>query len=188
MEDNKVTSQNAEVKPNEGVAEKSLVDLLKENPRLQSEFDKLNAKSNETAISNAKSKWEEELATAKSEAEKLAKMDADEKNKYELEKERKAKEEAISKLNAYELKETALKIAKEKELDVSLLDVIDFSKETAETIKTKIETIDSVYKKAVEVGIKNGFKEETPKTVVKSGNSNSSYLDNKYKNNPYYGK
>ena len=44
MEDNKVTSQNAEVKPNEGVAEKSLVDLLKENPRLQSEFDKLNAK------------------------------------------------------------------------------------------------------------------------------------------------
>ena len=145
MEDNKVTSQNAEVKPNEGGAEKSLVDLLKENPRLQSEFDKLNAKS---------------------EAEKLAKMDADEKHKYELEKERKAKEEAISRLNAYELKETAFKIAKEKELDVSLLDVIDFSKETAETIKAKIETIDSVYKKAVEDGIKNGFKEETPKTII----------------------
>lgn len=188
MEDNKTASTSTEANPNVGGAEKSLVDLLKENPRLQSEFDKLNAKSNETAVSNAKSKWEEELATAKSEAEKLAKMNADEKNRYELEKERKAKEEAISKLNAYELKETAFKIAKEKELDVSLLDVIDFSKETAETIKTKIETINNVYKKAVEIGIKNGFKEETPKTVINNGNSNNSYLDDKYKNNPYYKK
>lgn len=163
MEQEQNVTQNQETNSNNGVAEKkTLVELLKDNPDLQSQFDKLNAKSIETAKSN----WEKELETAKSEAEKLAKMNAEEKNKYELEKERKAKEEALSKLNAYELKETALKIAKEKELDVSLLDVIDFSKETAETIKTKIETIDSVYKKAVEIGIKNGFKEETPKTVI----------------------
>lgn len=163
MEQENKNSQ--ETNPNNGGAEKkTLVDLLNENPDLQSQFDKLNAKSIETAKSN----WEKDLETAKSEAEKLAKMDADEKHKYELEKERKEKEDAISRLNAYELKEQAIKIAKEKELDISLLEIIDFKKETADTIKEKIETINSVYKKAVESGIKDAFKEKTPKYVADS--------------------
>ena len=157
-QENKNMNENSQ---NEG-GEKTLVDLLNENPDLQSQFDKLNAKSLETA----KQKWADEQKKAQNEAEKLAKMNAEEKNKYELEKERKEKEEAISKLNAYELKESALKIAKEKEIDISLLDVIDFSKETADSIKTKIESIDLIFKKAVENGIKDALKEKTPKTVI----------------------
>lgn len=136
-------------------------DEVLQDSEYQSAYDKKVA----LALENAKVKWQKEADEKKSEAEKLAKMDAETKSKYELEKERKAKEEAISKLNAYELKETATKIAKEKELDVDLLDLIDFTKETADSIRSKIETIDTIYKKSVEKGIKNALKEETPKNI-----------------------
>ena len=128
----------------------------------QSEFDKKVAKALETA----KTKWEQEAEVKRTEAEKLAKMDADEKHKYELEKATQEREEAISKLNAYELKEEAIKIASEKELPISLLSVIDYRKEDAESIKTKIDEIEVVYKQAIQEGINGRMKEKTPKTVV----------------------
>ena len=131
----------------------------------QSEFDRRIAKALETA----RTKWEKEAEVKKTEAEKLAKMDAEEKHKYELDKERKEKEEAISKLNAYELKEEAIKIASEKELPISLLNVIDYRKENAESIKTKIDEIEIVYKQAIQAGINEKMKEKTPKTVVDGG-------------------
>lgn len=128
----------------------------------QSEFDKKVAKALETA----KTKWEQEAEVKRTEAEKLAKMDADEKHKYELEKATKEKEEALSKLNAYELKEEAIKIASGKGLPISLLNVIDYTKENAESIKTKIEEIEVVYKQAIQEGINDRMKEKTPKQVV----------------------
>ncbi len=115
----------------------------------------------------------------RTEAEKLAKMDADEKHKYQLEQANKEREDALAKLNAYELKEEAIKIASEKELPISLLSVIDYTKENAESIKTKIDEIEVVYKQAIQSGINDRMKEKTPKTVVdtttKSNVSRASY-------------
>jgi hypothetical protein len=96
-------------------------------------------------------------------------MNAEEKHKYELEKLAKERDEAISRLNAYELKEQAIKIANEKELPISLLNVIDYTKEDAESIKTKIDEIEVVYKQAIQSGINDRMKEKTPKTVVDGG-------------------
>ena len=128
-----------------------------------------------------------EAEEKKSEAEKLAKMDADEKHKYELEKATKEKEDALAKLNAYELKEQATKIASEKELDISLLDIIDYSKETADSIKTKIDNIDNVFKKAVEKRVNERLQEKSPRQVSSSvTNADMEHLKNKYKNNPYF--
>jgi hypothetical protein len=141
---------------------KTFDDLLKENKEYQSEFDKKIAKALETA----KIKWEKEAEEKRTEAEKLASMNAEEKHKYELEKLAKERDEAISRLNAYELKEQAIKIANEKELPISLLNVIDYTKENAESIKTKIEEIEVVYKQAIQSGINDRMKEKTPKTVV----------------------
>jgi hypothetical protein len=84
----------------------------------------------------------------------------------------KEKEEAISKLNAYELKEEAIKIASTKELPISLLSVIDYTKENAESIKTKIDEIEVVYKQAIQNGINDRMKEKTPKTVVETPTTN----------------
>jgi len=105
----------------------------------------------------------------RTEAEKLAKMDAEEKHKYQLEQANKEREDALAKLNAYELKEQAIKIASEKELPISLLNVIDYRKENAESIKTKIDEIEVVYKQAIQAGINDRMKEKTPKTVVDGG-------------------
>lgn len=145
------------------------LDEILQDKAYQSDFDKKVAKALETA----KTKWKQEVEVEKTEAEKLAKMDADEKHKYELEKANKEKDEVISKLNAYELKEEAIKIASTKSLPISLLKVIDYQKENAESIKTKIDEIESVYKQALQDGINDRMKEKTPKTVVETTKTNS---------------
>lgn len=136
----------------------------------QAEFDKRLQKSNETAVANALAKarveWEEEARAKQTEAEKLAKMDAEQKAKYELKKEKERADEAIARLNAYELKNTAIKIAQEKGLDISLLEDIDYSKQTAETITTIIDTKKAVFDKAIEKAMNDKYKESTPRTVL----------------------
>ena len=124
----------------------------------QAEFDRRVQKALETA----RSKWEAEEQTKRTEAEKLAKMDAEQKAKYELKKERERADEALAKLNAYELKNTAIKIAQEKGLDISLLEDIDYSKQTAETITTIIETKKAVFDKAIEKAMNDKYKEKSP--------------------------
>ena len=54
-----------------------------------------------------------------------------------------------------------------------LLSVIDYTKENAESIKTKIDEIEVVYKQAIQSGINDRMKEKTPKTVI-----NGSVSDN----------
>ena len=124
----------------------------------QAEFDRRVQK----AIDTARTKWEVEEQTKRTEAEKLAKMDAEQKAKYELKKANEERDTAIAKLNAYELKNTAIKIAQEKGLDISLLEDIDFSKQTADTITTIIDTKKTVFDKALEKAIKDKFKEKSP--------------------------
>lgn len=128
----------------------------------QAEFDRRVQKALETA----RTKWEAEEQTKRTEAEKLAKMDAEQKVKYELKKEKERADEAIARLNAYELKNTAIKIAQEKGLDISLLEDIDYSKQTAETITTIIDTKKAVFDKAIEKAMNDKYKESTPRTVL----------------------
>lgn len=126
----------------------------------QAEFDRRVQK----AIETARTKWEADEQTKRTEAEKLAKMDAEQKAKYELKKANEERDTAIAKLNAYELKNTAIKIAQEKGLDISLLEDIDFSKQTAETITTIIDTKKAVFDKVLEKAMNDKYKESTPIT------------------------
>lgn len=136
-------------------------DVLKDKA-MQSEFDKRIAK----AIETSKTKWEQEAVARQNEAERLAKMTEAEKHAEELKKIRKEKDEALAKLNAYELKSEAQKIASEKGMDYSLLDIIDYSKETAETVKEKIETIYNAVTKATEKQLNDRLKQPEPKQVT----------------------
>lgn len=128
----------------------------------QAEFDRRVQKALETA----RTKWEADEQTKRTEAEKLAKMDAEQKAKYELKKANDERDSALAKLNAYELQSTAIKIAQEKGLDISLLEDIDYSKQTAETIATIIDTKKAVFDKALEKAMKEKYRESTPKTVL----------------------
>ena len=126
----------------------------------QAEFDRRVQKALETA----KAKWELEEKTKRTEAEKLAKMDAEQKAKYELKKANEERDSALAKLNAYELKNTAIKIAQEKGLDITLLEDIDYSKQNAETINAIIDTKKAIFDKALEKAINDKYKEDSPRT------------------------
>jgi hypothetical protein len=160
MENNKevTTTETVENNVNTEVKEEVKAETKTEKTYTRAEVEQIKKAEREILL--------KEMEAKRTEAEKLAKMDADEKHKYELEKATKEKEEALSKLNAYELKEEAIKIASTKELPISLLSVIDYTKENAESIKTKIDEIEVVYKQAIQTGINDRMKEKTPKTVV----------------------
>ncbi len=72
-----------------------------------------------------------------------------EKYKCELEKIEKEKNEISSKLHIYILKEYATRIASEKGLDISLINMFDYTKETTDSIKIKLDNIDNIFNKAV---------------------------------------
>ncbi len=113
-------------------------------------------------------RYREQVEAEKTEAEKLAKMKSDEKLQYQLDKEKTEKDNALAELNAYKLKEEAIKIASDKGLDVSLLNLINFKATTAEELNTNIDNMSNVFNKAVEKAVNEKLKEDTPITKTTS--------------------
>ena len=192
-ENNEVVNQTTQTNDDstsqgEAVAEptKLTFDELLKDPEYQAEFDRKVAKSTE----KAKAKWQKEAEKQRSEAEALAKMSEEEKHQHEINKLEAERKQAVSELNAYRLKDEAQKIANEKGLDISLLDLIDYSSASAEDVKTKIDEIDSAFSKAVEKEVNERLKQPKPKQFSgpSSIDPNQDFLDKKYKNNPYYKK
>jgi monoamine oxidase len=132
-------------------------DFLKDGKN-QAEFDKRVQK----AINTAKANWEEIMNSEKTETEKLAKMNKEQKLEYQAQKERIDKEKALAELNAYKLKEQATKIASDKGLDISLLTFFNFETVKAEEINSKIEEVSNAFNKAVEKAVNERLKEDTP--------------------------
>jgi len=107
-----------------------------------------------------------EVEAEKSEAEKLAKMKADEKKDYEIAKANKRADEFEAELNAFKLEREALNIAEEKGVNSKLLSLIDFKTVKAEEVESKINNIKDVITAEVERIVNDKLKENTPKTVV----------------------
>ena len=165
-------------------------ELLAQNKEYQAEFDRRLAKSNETSIKNAHEKWEKEKELERSEAEKLAKMDTDQKHQYELKQVQEELEKERAKNNAHDLRDAVSKIAEEKGIGSSLLEIFDFTKENAESMDNKIKILSTELDKRVESRLNEILKEKSPKQVSSQsiGDANTNYMNEKYKNNPYYGK
>ena len=160
MEENK---ENVNTGAEESVGAENKTQTFDEvlsNKEYQAEFDRRVQK----AIETAKSKWQEINDAEKTEAEKLAKMNKEQKLEYEAQKANKEKDNALAELNAYKLKEQALTIASEKGLEVSLLNLIDFKTVTAEKLNENIDNLSAVFNKAVEKAVNEKLKEDTPIT------------------------
>ncbi len=155
-----------------------------EDEQYRSAFDKKITKATDTAVKNARLKWDEEQKTKQAEADKLAKMDEEQKKSYEVDKITKERDSAVSELNSYKLKDEALKQAREKGVDLELMETLDYTKETAESIKTKIEIFDKASKKIHEHAIEEYSKEPTPQTGDKlpsdSGKTGYEKFEEKY--------
>lgn len=121
------------------------------------------------AIAAEKAKVREEvlaeIEAEKTEAERLASLTKDERHKEELRKATQEKNDALAKLNAYELKDQTIK--DNPDLPVELINLIDFRQyNTADKVQEKLETIKAVYSKSLENGLNETLREKTPKTVV----------------------
>ncbi len=142
---------------------KTFDDILS-NKEYQAEFDRRVQK----AIETARGKWQEINDAEKTEAEKLEKMNKEQKLEYQAQKEKKEKENALAELNAYKLKEQALSIASDKGLPVSLLNYFNFKTEKAEELDKKIDEISTAFNKEVEKSVNERLREDTPITKPNS--------------------
>ena len=106
----------------------------------------------------------EEMEAKKAEADKLAKMDEDQKKSYELEQERARANKAENELNAYRLKDETIRQASQRGISLGYIETIDFSRETAESINSKLDIFEKVSKAEREKTINEYSREATPKT------------------------
>lgn len=153
-----------------GEGQKSFDDLLKDKA-YQSEFDKRMAKGLETA----KAKWQAEQAKAiedaKTEAEKLAKMNAEQKAQYEKEKQEADFNKRMSELTTRELRAEAKDTLASEGVPLELADVLNYT--DAEACKKSIESVKTAFQSAVEKAVNEKLK---GKGAPKAGDGASNEL------------
>jgi len=142
-------------------------EMLASNKEYQGEFDRRLAKSNKTYLENKRSEWEKEyterLEREKNEAEKLAKMTAEQQLNYKVSQLEQQLEESNKKLNASQLRDTTSNILVEKGIPSSYIKMFDFTKETADTINSKVELLSNIRSQDLEDNLNRTLREESPK-------------------------
>lgn len=145
---------------NKGAETQTFDDLLKGNKDYQAEFDRRMSKGLETA----KTKWQQEaeakIAEAKTEAEKLARMNAEQKAEHEREQREKALADREAALSLRELKAQAATTLAEKGLPKELLDSLSYA--DADTCQKSIDAVESAFRTAVQAGVEERLKGKTP--------------------------
>lgn len=159
---------------NSGDRQPSFDDFLKNGN--QAEFDKRVQKAIDVALNKAKAKWQTMTDDKLSEAEKLAKMNKEEKAEYmqrKREKELSDREAAVTKK---ELMAEAKGTLAEKGLPSELADLLDYT--NADSCKESIEKVENAFQKAVEAAVDKKLKGGKPQT--KAGDSNQTLEEQIY--------
>lgn len=152
-----------------GAAEVLDFDGFLKDPKNQAEFDKRVAK----ALNTQKAKLEEEtnakIETAKSEAEKLAKMNAEQKQQYEQDQLAKKYADLEAKYARIELTGVASNILKEKEIDATpdILDLVVGA--DAEATKKNIDKLAAVIEAQLKAAEIKRAKGNTPRSYKQEG-------------------
>lgn len=124
-------------------------------------------------LEEQKSKWEKDLQTkldeAKTEAEKLAKMNAEQKAEYERNKREEELAKREGEITKRELRATALESLAEKSLPKQLADILSYT--DAKSTNQSIAAVEKAFREAVEAGINERLKGDTPKGGSKSINA-----------------
>ena len=129
---------------------KSFDDILKEAD-YQSQYEQRIA----AAIEAKKAEWEansqNKIDEALTEAEKLAKMTKEQKEKYEFDKQKQELDAREAEMNRRELKATGIDKLREDNLPVGLIDVMNLS--DAESFNKSYETVKEIFKTELEAAI-----------------------------------
>ena len=146
-------------------------DLIKTDTNFQSWLDKRVAAATATAVSNAEAKWKKTHDQNVSEAEKLKTMTADEKAEYFEMKYNNEVADRKRVADAAELKSQTAAMFTESKIPAALLDMIDFSAATADSVKAIVSTLSGFeyHKKgdfdaAVKATVDEKLKQKAPET------------------------
>lgn len=145
----------------------------------QAEFDRRVQKAINTALTNAQQKWQALADDKLSEAEKLAKMSKEEKAQYMQQKHEKELADREADITRRELKAQARITLAEKEVPVSLAEVLVYSDAEScnKSIATVVDAFQEAVQKVVEEKLKGG---KPPKKAPESGgneNGAQSFVD-----------
>ena len=165
----------------------------------QAEFDSAADKRTAKALATAKAKWEAEkkaaIDAARSEAEKMASLTADQKAEVEKQKEADALASREADITRRELRAQSLEQLAEKELPKELIEVVVLT--DAESCTKSIEAIENSFRAAVELGVNKRLAESANDLPGGSGAKATGKesigkrlaqqtANNKTKNNPYF--
>ena len=112
-------------------------------------------------IAKEKSKWEKKAESDKEEAKKLARMNAEEKAKYELDKANETLAKREAEITRRELTAEAKSILSERGLSTELHSLLNY--ESAETVQESIKVLESAIQKATEKAVEDRLKGTAPK-------------------------
>ena len=131
-------------------------------------------------ITREQAKWEKKVQDERTEAEKLAKMKADEKIKYQQEKREKELADRERELTTRELKAQAYETLAEKGIPKELVDILNY--ESAETCNASIESVSKAFQTAVEKAVNEKLRGGNPQKQF----NNSSIDTDKMSDDEYY--
>lgn len=133
----------------------------------QAEFDRRVNKAIQTAVQKAQEKWEILTNDKLSEADKLAKMNKEEKAQYMQQKKEKELNDREAAITRSELKAEAKNTLAEKKLPVSLADLLVYT--DAESCNKSIATMEKVFQEAVETAVQEKLKGGDPQKKAPAG-------------------
>ena len=134
---------------------KSFDDLLQDK-NYQAEFDRRVQK----ALGTAKEKWTALMDDKLSEADKLAKMNKEEKAEYLRQKQEKELKEREAAITRRELMAEAKNTLAEKKLPVGLAEVLNYA--DADSCSKSIEAVEKAFQEAVQAAVEEKLKGGTP--------------------------
>lgn len=126
-------------------------DEFLKDPKNQAEFDRRVGKALETNRSKMQADIDAKIQEARTEAEKLAKMNTEQKAQYEKEKREKELADREASITKRELAATAKEQLAEKGLPLSLADVLNYS--SAEACAASIDAVGKAFQEAVKKAV-----------------------------------
>ena len=126
----------------------------------QAEFDRRVNKAVETAVGNAREKWELLTNDKLSEAEKLSKMTKEEKAQYLAQKHEKELADREASITKRELMAEAKNTLTEKKLPLGLAEILNYT--DAESCKSSMAAVEKAFQEAVEAAVEEKLKGGKP--------------------------
>lgn len=129
----------------------------------QAEFDRRINKAVQTAVANAQKKWQTLTDSKVSEAEKLAQMTGEEKEKYRADKAERELADLKRQIALGDMAKTARKMLANEQVSVPDEIIMNLVSDDAEKTKESVEGFTKAFKEAVNAAVKEALRGNPPK-------------------------